>query len=190
MKNIIGLCLLSVLLLTACNSNEDPFGMGPGQVGPIKKTIQMKQIDSLFANDSIVKLSPLQDALGTQGEVEVYEKGGGQMLLISPVDERDPESRIANIQIFDPRYQTDKGITVESTFGQLEQAYTIKSIETTIRSVVVFLENSDLYVTIAKDELPENLRYDPSLKIEAMQIPDEARFKYLMVGWDHDDSNE
>lgn len=187
MKNLIGLCLLSALLLTACNSNEDPFSMGAGMVGPLKKTVQIKQIDSLFANDSIVKLSPLQDGLGTQGEVEVYEKGGDQLLLISPVDERDPESRIANIQIFDPRYVTDKGIGIESTFGELEQAYTIKSIETTIRSVVVFLENSDVYITISKDELPENLRYDPSLKIEAMQIPDEAKFKYLMVGWDHDD---
>ena len=190
MKKFIGLGLLSLFLVTACSKKEDTFSMSNGQVGPLKKSVQLKQIDSIFANDSLVKLNPNQGALGTQGEVEVYEKGGDLLLLITPMDERDPSSLIQNIQIFDPRYTTDKGITMDSNFGQLKAAYEIGSIQTTISSVVVFLKNSDIYVTIDKQQLPENLRYNPSIKIEALQIPDEAVFKYMMVGWDHQAPSE
>jgi len=55
--------------------------------------------------------------------------------------------------------------------------------------VVVFLENSDVFLTIDKKQLSENLRYNPSLEIEASQIPDDAKFKYFMIGWD-DESEE
>jgi len=50
--------------------------------------------------------------------------------------------------------------------------------------VVVFLKDSDIYITIDKQQLPENLRYDPNLSIKATQIPDNATFKYFMIGWD------
>ena len=106
MKKLIGLSLICLTLVTACSTKEDPFTISNGQVGPLKKTMQLKQIDSVFASDSLVKLFPNQSAIGTQGEVEVYEKGGLKLLLITPEDERDPSSAIQNIQIFDPRYKT------------------------------------------------------------------------------------
>jgi len=190
MKKLIGLSLICLTLVTACSKKDYTFNISNGQVGPLNKTVQLKQIDSIFASDSLVKLNPNQETLGTRGEVEVYEKGGAKLMLITPMDERDPNSRIQHIRIFDPRYQTDKGIGLESTFGELEQAYTIGTIQTTISSVVVFLQDADLYITIDKQQLPENLRYDPSVKVEAVQIPDAATFKYLMVGWDHEDTTE
>ena len=54
---------------------------------------------------------------------------------------------------------------------------------TTLRSIVIFPKASNLYFTIDKEELPENLRFSMS-DIEAVQIPDEAKIKYLMVGWE------
>ena len=108
------------------------------------------------------------------------------MLLLSPEDENDPNSLISNIQVFDNRYKTSKGLHKGSTFKDVKANYTILNIETTINSVVVFLEGSDIFITINKNELPENLRYDPSATIEASQIPDDATFKYFMIGWDND----
>lgn len=172
------------LLFTQCGEKNNPFLIQQGAIGDLTKEIQMKQIDSLFANDSIVKLNPIKDALGTQGEVEIYEKGGTKLLLLSPDDESDPNSLITNIQVFDARYATDKGLSNASTFKDIKANYTISDIETTINSVVVFIEGSDIFITIDKKQLPENLRYDPSVTIEASQIPDDATFKYFMVGWD------
>jgi len=184
MKKTLFLGAITALLFVQCGKDKDPFIIGEDSIGQLSKETRMRQIDSIFANDSIVKLNPIDDALGTQGEVEIYDKDGNKLLLLSPENEDDPEAKISNIQVFDGRYKTDKGLTAESTFKNLKDNYTIGDIETTISSVVIFLKDSDIFLTIDKKELPENLRYDPSAVIEASQIPDTAKFKYFMIGWD------
>lgn len=186
MKKTLLLAVLAGVLFAQCTDEKDPFVISNAAVGHITKDTKVMQLDSIFAQDSIVKLNPIENALGTQGEVEVYEKGGAKLLLLSPSDENDPNSTITNVQIFDDRYKTEKGLTSSSTFKDVKENYTVKSVETTIRSVVVFLEDSPIYLTIDKMELPENLRYDPSVKVETSQIPDSAKFKYFMVGWEAD----
>ena len=186
MKKTLFIGALSALFFIQCSTKNDPFLIGQGTVGDLTKETQMRQIDSLFANDSIIKLSPVKDALGTQGEMEIYEKGGAKLLMLSPEDENDPNSVISNIQVFDNRYKTAKGLHKGSTFKDVKANYTISDIESTINAVVVFLEDSDIFITINKNQLPENLRYNPNATIEASQIPDEATFKYFMIGWDSD----
>ena len=186
MKNTLFITAIVSLLLASCGEKKDPFAIGDGEIGLLTKEVRMKQIDSIFAQDSIVKLNPIQDAIGTQGEVEIYEKGGKKLLVLSPNDESDPESVITNIQIFDARYKTASGLNKASTFKDIKANYEIAGIENAINSVVVFLKNSNVYVTIDKKELPESIRYDYSAKVEASQIPDEAVFKYFMLGWDLD----
>ena len=184
MKKIFLITALAGILLTSCGKESDPFLMKDGAIGNLTKEIQMKQIDSIFAQDSIVKLNPVDNAIGTQGEVEIYEKGGTKLLLISPEDESDPNSKITNIQVFDGRYKTEKGLTAKSTFADVKANYEIANVENAINSVVVFLKNSDIYLTIDKKQLPEEVRYNYNAAIEAIQIPDEATFKYFMIGWD------
>jgi hypothetical protein len=186
MKKTMFIGAMTALFFIQCDKKSDPFLIQPGMVGNLSKDIQMRQVDSIFADDSIVKLSRVRNALGTQGEVEIYEKGGSKLLLLSPEDENDPNSLISDIQIFDNRYKTPKGLHKGSTFKDVKANYTVLNIELTINSVVVFLEDNDIWITINKSELPENLRYDPSAKIEVSQIPDDATFKYFRVGWDND----
>jgi hypothetical protein len=83
----------------------------------------------------------------------------------------------------DPRYTSEKGIGLKSTFKDIQDSYEIKKIVTTLNSVVVFPKGSNLYFTIDKEELPESLRFSTA-SIEAVQIPDEAKIKYLMLGWE------
>ena len=186
MKKIIFITVLTGLLFASCAEKTDPFAIGDGVIGHLNKEVKMKQIDSIFAKDSIVKLNPMSNAIGTQGEVEIYEKGGKKLMTLSPNDESDPESVITNIQIFDERFKTVSGLSNASTFKDIKANYEIAGIENAINSVVVFLKNSNVYVTIDKKELPEDIRYNYSAKIEASQIPDEAKFKYFMIGWDID----
>ena len=55
---------------------------------------------------------------------------------------------------------------------------------------MVFLKGTDLFLTIDKKELPEEVRYNFTQKIEATQIPDTAKFKYFMIGWDSGEAIE
>ncbi len=190
MKKILLMAVAAVILLTQCGKETDPFLISKGSIGSINQKTQMRQLDSIFANDSIVKLSQIKDAPETQGEVEVYEKGGKKLMLLSPEDETDPNSVISNIQIFDDRYITDKKLGKGSTFGDLKTNYEIVAIENAINSVVIFVKDSDFFITIDKKLLPESIRYNFNAKIEATQIPDDATFKYFMVGWDAEDEED
>lgn len=182
-KNL-GIGFVFMLLLAACNTSTDKFEISNGQIGDVNAQTSVRQLDSIFANDSIVPLSPVKDALGTQGEVDVYEKGGAKLLRLSPDNDNDPEAVITNVRIYDPRYKTAKGLNIKSTFKDLKANYEIVGMQTSFDAVVLFLKDSDVFVTIDKKQLPENLRYDPSITIDATQIPDNATFKYLMVSWD------
>lgn len=184
MKKILLFAVISTMLFVQCEEEKDPFTISDGAIGLLTKSTQMKHLDSIYAQDSIVKLNPVKGAIETQGEVEVYDKEGVKLLLLSPYDESDPTSKIANIQIFDTRYKTDKGLTKASTFKDVKANYEIAAVQNAINSVVVFLKGTDLYLTIDKKELPEEIRYNFNQKIEASQIPDTAKFKYFMIGWD------
>lgn len=184
-KSLLIIALVS-LAFVQCKKGGDPYLIKNDSVGNLTKAMMMKQMDSIFTNDSLVKLNPSQGTIGTQGEVEVFDKDGTKLLLLSPDNEDDPNSKITNIQVFDKRFKTEKGLNVGSTFKDVKANYTVDNIETTINAVVVFLKDTNVYLTIDKKQLPENLRYDLNAKVEASQIPDEATFKYFMIGWDQD----
>ncbi len=132
MKKTLFIGAMTALLFIQCDKKSDPFLIQQDMVGKLSKGIQIRQVDSLFADDSIVQLSRARNPMGTQGEVEVYEKGGSKLLLLSPEDENNPNSLISNIQVFDSRYKTPKGLHKGSTFKDVKANYTILNIETTI----------------------------------------------------------
>lgn len=187
MKKTLLLGIFAALLFTQCAKEKDPFLIGKGEIGPLTKSVKMMEVDSIFKTDSIVKLNSIQNSIGTQGEVEIYEKGGKKLLLLSPNSDSDPNSVITNIQVFDDRYKTDKGLHLNSTFADVKANYEVEAIQNAIKSVVVFLKDTDVYLTIDKKELPASLRYNYSAKVEVTQIPDAAKFKYFMIGWDVED---
>ena len=81
MKQTLLACLIASVFFIACDSEKDPFVIGQGEIGNLDKTIQMKEVDSIFDKDSIVKLNPIENALGTQGEVEIYDTDGNKLSI-------------------------------------------------------------------------------------------------------------
>ena len=186
LKKIIALVSMTLLFIQ-CKEEINPFLISNDSVGTLTRGMTIKEIDSTFAKDSIVKLYAQNEELPTQGEVEIYEKNGTKLVSISPVTNNDPDALISNFQFFDPRYKTDKGLNLSSTFKDIKANYKISNIETTISTVVIFLEDNDLFINIDKNELPENFRYNPNLVIDVTNIPDEAKIKYFMLSWKIDE---
>ncbi len=186
LKKIIALVSVTLLFIQ-CKEEINPFLISNDSVGTLTRGMTIKEIDSTFAKDSIVKLYAQNEELPTQGEVEIYEKNGTKLVSISPVTNNDPDALISNFQFFDPRYKTDKGLNLSSTFKDIKANYKISNIETTISTVVIFLEDNDLFINIDKNELPENFRYNPNLVIDITNIPDEAKIKYFMLSWKIDE---
>ncbi len=188
MKKTILFLVTASFIFIACSKEKDPFLITSTQVGHLTKETKIKQLDSIFEQDSIVKTSADNNFLSDDDQIEIYEKGGAKLLLLSPKSNNNPEATISNVQIFDERYKTDKGLHLKSTFKDLKDNYTITSILNTMRSLVISVEETDLFITIDKENLPEEIRNQFGAKVEAKDIPDNATFKFLMVGWEKENN--
>lgn len=187
MKKTLFLSALVALLFVQCGKDSDPFLIKKGAVGNLTSHTKTKQLDSIFSLDSIVKTNSSPNALETQGEVEIYEKGGQKLLLLSPKSETDPNSNITDILIFDSRYKTEKGLSTASTFKDFRENYTVSRIDRIINGVLVFFSDSEIYLTIDSKYLPDEIRNNPDATVEADQISDTAPIKYFRIGWEAED---
>ncbi len=174
------LALLGILLISACQEKDTTFLITEQSVGPLQTTTIVDNLETIFVNDSLVKDTVAFQFGSSAGKIKVFEKGGKHLLTLTP--SQDSVQTVENIQVFDPRYLSATGIGLQSTFGDIKANYEVKKIVTTMNSLVVFPKESNLYFTLYKEDLPENLRYTTS-RIEMVQIPDDARIKYLMLGW-------
>ncbi|KAA2218395.1 hypothetical protein [Maribacter flavus] len=177
------LILFSIIIIAQCTKEDDKtFKISTDAVGKLDKTSLARDLDLIYENDSVVR-DTIQSNFGNgSSKIKIYEKGGALLLTLTPNTDSIPT--IQNVLINDKRFKTDKGISIESTFKDIQEKYEIKKIITSINNVIILLKDSDIYFTIDKAQLPENLRYQANTNIEAVQIPDAAKIKYLMVGWD------
>lgn len=171
-------------LLISCEKEQDPFLISANSIGRLTKDIRINQLDSIFAEDSIIKQVSNSELYRKSNEIEVYDTDGKKLLLIEPVQAFDSTSTIGFIQVLDPRYQTAKGLGKESTFKDIVENYNISRIENTLSAAVIFIDELNVYVTIDKKQLPVELRYDTQSRIQASQIPNDAKIKYFMIDWD------
>ncbi len=182
MRNTICILLISGFLCWSCTS-DNSYTIGLDHIGPLTKTATVNDVEQLFVNDSVVFTKGSGAFSVNETTITVFEKGGAKLVTLIPKTENDLSSTIENVRIFDPRYTTDKGIHLESVFKDIQSAYSIKRIDNLLDSVVLFLEESDIYITIDKKHMPGEFMFDASKKIEAINIPDDAPIKYMMIGW-------
>lgn len=173
--------LLLVAIIAGCeNEKDNPFAIAAGKIGHLDSSARIAHLDSIFAQDSLVRDTTKLE-LGANDKIEVYEKGGSHLLTLSPGG--DSLKSIGNVRIRDARYLTPEGIGIKSTFGDIKKAYEIRKILSSLNNVVVLVKGSDAYFTISRESLPGALRYN-NAPVEAVQIPDNAPIKYMMVSWD------
>ena len=178
-------CLVTLaLLIVSCIKEQDPFLISKQSIGLLTDSTQVKDLELVFPNDSIVKSTSDNKFSSNNNEIEIFEKGGKKLLILEPSQASDSTAVIKSIQITDSRYKTSKGISTLSTFKDIDENYKISRITNLINSVVVFVDEINASFTIDKKELPGELRFDMNLTIEKIQIPGKAKIKYFFVYWD------
>ena len=179
---IVAILMTTTIFVDCAKEIDTSFLITKDSVGKLKRSDLIKDIERIYAGDSIIRDTALINLGNSSKKIKIYEKGGKHLLTITPTSDSIP--KIENLRIFDPRFVSDKGVGLTSTFKDIKENYAIKKIVTSGNNVVLFIKDSDMYFTISKEELPASLRYAASTNIEAVQIPDKARIKYLMVGWE------
>lgn len=184
MKNTIFLLLFLCAIALSCDKKEqDPFLISKHNVGLLTDSTQVRDLESIFANDSISRYIGGDEFTGNINNIEIFEKGGKRLLALTPSEALDSTAVISTVRILDERYKTEKGISALSTFKDIKDNYKINSINNLINSIVISVNDINAAFTIDKKELPPNLRFDMTIKIDAVQIPDNAKVKYFMLHW-------
>ena len=183
MKKILFIAVLLLSVVFGCKKEIDTtFLITKDNVGKLDRISLARDLEVIYALDSIVKDTIVIYSANNSKKIKIFEKGGKHLLTLTPSSDSIPT--IENIRIEDTRFITEKGIGLGSTFKDIKDNYAIRKIITSMNNVIILLKDTDLYFTIDKKELPSNLRYASNKNIEAVQIPDKAKIKYLMIGWE------
>ncbi|WP_242157848.1 hypothetical protein [Aestuariivivens sediminis] len=183
--NRLLLSLLIAIYATSCNYETKDFEIGKYHVGHLTDSTQVKDLKMIFSNDSISHFDSDNALSSNIKAIEIFDKQGNKLLVLSPRIFSDSTSVISNVQIMDSRYKTKENISTLSTFKDIADAYKITRINNLINSIVVSVNTINAAFTIDKKELPANLRFDRKLNIEATHIPDNAKIKYFFVNWNN-----
>lgn len=183
MKNNILLALIAIFTFSSCEKEIDPFLISKQNIGLLNDSTQVKDLKSIYINDSLRKFVSGDEFTGNINDIEIYDKEGAPLLVLSPAQSLDSTSTVRTIRVIDPRYATASGLNVNSSFKDIKDHYSISSIQNTLRNVIVSVNEINAYFTIDKNELPANMRYDMNLKIEAIQIPETAKIKHFYLYW-------
>ncbi|MFK5973783.1 MAG: hypothetical protein QM485_10940 [Flavobacteriaceae bacterium] len=182
MKKILFIFSILLALIFSCKKEVDTsFLITKNRVGKLDRISLARDLEVIYAQDSVKKDTIVLYLANNSKKIKIFEKGGKHLLTLTPSSDSIPT--IENIRIEDTRFVTEKGIGLSSTFKDIKDNYAIRKIITSMNNVVILLKDSDIYFTIDKKELPSNLRYASNKNIEAVQIPDEAKIKYLMISW-------
>ena len=175
------LVVLVAVLLVKCSDNK--YTITKGKVGEITTKTTVKDINTIFKNDSIVKILS-EGAKGNNyfqddDEYLIFEKGGKHLLTIVPKEQLDETSTLKSIQVFDSRYKTESGLNVNSTFNEINANVKVSKVETSILSATLFIDELNTTITIDKEDL--GLKQIGMQKVSIEQIPDLAKIKSFIV---------
>ena len=184
MKFNLHVLLLSLFLLSSCSQSTDTNLISKQSIGLLTDSTEVRNLDLIFPNDSIAKFISNNEFTGANSNIEIFDQNGNNILTLTPKISSDSTSTIKSIQINTERFKTAKNLNIKSTFKVIKDNYKISSIQNTIRNIVITVNEINAFFTIDKNELPAELRFDMNLKIEAVQIPDEAKIKGFFIQWD------
>ena len=185
-KNIIALLLIGFLFAQCA---KDSFLIEKNRVGLLSNTDVVSGIESVFINDSIVK-NLSEGELGGEDttymqendEYLIYSKEGKHLMTIVPKTQHDSTSTIKYIQIMDPQFKTEKGVTLNSPFKDINVNYRINKVESSLYSATLYIDELNATIALDKSDLGINQFSSDEIKIE--QIPDMAKIKYFTIWFD------
>ncbi|WP_412986312.1 hypothetical protein [Pontimicrobium sp. IMCC45349] len=184
MKNLLLTAIITLICFTSCQKEEDPFLITKSNIGLLTDSTKVKDLSVVFSNDSIKKYIGGDEFTGNINDIEIYSKlTKEKIIVLTPKQALDSTSTIKTVNVLDKQFKTAKGLNSNSTFKDIKNNYKISSIQNTLRNLIVSVNEMNMYFTIEKTELPAELRFDMNLKIEAIQIPDDAKIKNFYLQW-------
>ncbi|MEC3907322.1 hypothetical protein VOI54_09860 [Tamlana sp. 2201CG12-4] len=118
----------------------------------------------------------------TYEDYEIYDSNGKKLLVLTPKEAGDTNSKINRISILDKRFKTTKKIGLNSTFGDLSKYYSTDKISPDTEHIVLDINPINAWFSINKTELQEGWWNENGIDIS--KIPSNAKFDGITIWWD------
>lgn len=186
MKNSILTLIIIAIIFTSCKTDKtevNPNLITKNNIGLLNDSTQVKDLKTIFINDSIVRYTSGDEFIGNINDIQVYEKGGNKLLTLTPSQSLDSTAVIKTIRILDSKFKTNKGLHINSTFKDINDNYKISGIDKTLRSLIISVDEINVFFTISKNDLPPELWFNTNSKIDALQIPNDTKLSAFFMQW-------
>ncbi len=177
------LSLISLfVIITSCQTQNNDFIIKNRQVGKLTDSTTVAQMKQLYQNDSIVKKTQGNAAFDPYDEYTIIDrKSKSVLMVVIPKKINDETSILKQVDIKSPKFQTEKGVNLNATFGDFKAKHKIGRIDETFKHIVVFIDDLNATIDLDKDVIPLNARNDSSIKIDETLIPDHSKIKDFVV---------
>ncbi|NNK69445.1 MAG: hypothetical protein HKO96_03130 [Flavobacteriaceae bacterium] len=176
------LCML-LIFVASCEEPFDPYLVSPTNIGYLTDSTKVSDLKLAFPTDSLATYIGGDEFTGQINDIDVYNSEGIKILSLTPFEALDSTSTIKTVRVLDDQFRTELGVSRSSRYSDIRSNYKISSVQNTIRHLIVSVDDINAYFTIEKTELPANMRYDMNLKIDPIQIPENARIKDFFIQW-------
>lgn len=158
----------------------DNFHISEDRVGIFSKGMTMADVYKAIPKEQIKKKVGYGEfADDTYDDYEIYDSNGDLLLILTPKENGNINSKINRISILDKRFKTTENIGLDSTFGDLKKYYSTNDIAPDMEHIVVFVEHINAWFSIKKTELKDDWWNGKS--IDKSKIPNSAKFDAVTV---------
>lgn len=160
----------------------DNFHISESRVGIFSKGMTISDVYNTIPKEQIKKIVGYGEfADDTYDDYEIYDSNGKKILILTPKQNGNTNSKINRISILDNRFKTTEKIGLNSTFGDLTKYYSTDKISPDMEHIVVDVEHINAWFSIRKTELQDG--WWNGKGIDKSKIPSNAKFDGITIWW-------
>ena len=114
-------------------------------------------------------------------DYEIYDTNGKKILVLTPKQNGNRNSKINRILVLDDRFNTKEKIGLNSTFGDLKKHYSTDTISPDIEHIFLDVKHINARFSINKSQLKEG--WWNKNGIDKTKIPDNAKVDGITIWW-------
>jgi len=158
------------------------FHISENRVGIFSKGMTISDVYNTIPKDQIKKKVGYGEfADDTFDDYEIYDSNGEKLLILTPKQSGNTNSKINRVLILDNRFQTTEKIGLNSTFGDLAKYYPTDKISPDMEHIVLDVNHINAWFTIKKTELQDG--WWNGKGIDKTKIPNTAKFDGISIWW-------
>ena len=162
--------------------NFENFHISDNRVGIFSKGMTINDIYRTIPKEQIKKKVGYGEfADDTFDDYEIFDSDGKKLLVLTPKQSGNSDSKINRISVLDKRFKTTENIGLGSTYGELSKIYSIDKFSPDMKHIILNINHINAWFSIKKTELQDDW-WDGS-GVDKSKIPSSAKFDGLTIWW-------